>query len=149
MQEALSSCLCFNSGRLFLSPETDYSHIELEIVRTSSGIRMYLNVLFLQAYPYPENPQFTKVDIQWEDDEQPRTVYAYLLQGNQRLLFPGDVADILIQSLLDNRPFTIILGRNRSTIIPDQFEELYSKLLAIPLEEEPPKGCPQLDDDSN
>lgn len=134
IQEILTKSPCFNGGRLLLDADSDYSHLELEIIRNSSGIRFYLNLLFLQAPPLQEDPSRTCLIIQFENQE-PWTVYPYLLEGNQRLLLPGDVSDILIQSLLNEECFTIQIGRSQITVIPDNFIKTYKRLLDLPIEE--------------
>lgn len=125
---------CFNSGRLILEPDSTICHLELELDRSQSGIRMYVNLLLLQAPPLPEDPQKTALSILFEDGES-LIVYPYLLTGGQRLLLPPDVADFLIATLLEGRPFTIQIGRQNLSVIIDQFEPLYQRLLAIPISE--------------
>ncbi len=137
IQEILTKTPCFNAGRLTLNPDSDCSYLGLEITRNRSGIRCYLNVLFLQAAPSPDDPNRTRIEILFEDQE-PWIVYPYLLSGGQRLLLPGDCADVLIQALLDDRSFTIKIGRVNLSVIPTHFEAVYSRLLALDIEEDVP-----------
>ncbi len=134
IQEILTKNPCFSNGRLLLGPESDISHLELEITRNRSGIRFYVNLLFLQAPPCPQDTTRTALQIIFEDQE-PWTIYPYLFEGGQRLLLPGDVADSLIQALLEERSFTIQIGRNHLLVIPDNFALVYEHLLALPIEE--------------
>lgn len=120
-------------------PDTNYSHLELELVRNRSGIRLYLNLLMMVAPPCREDPSRTKVEIIFEDQE-PSTVYPYLLEGGQRLLLPGDAADFLIRLLIEDNSFTLKIGRSQITVIPDNFSIVYEKLLALPIE----KDCENL-----
>jgi len=134
MQEIITTHLCFNGGRLLLVPNSDYSHLEIELVRNASGIRFYINLLFLQALPLAEDPSRTSLTLLFED-QVPCIVYPYLLEGGQRLLLPGDVADLLVQSLLDDRSFTLQIGRSQIVVTPTHFVEGYQRLLDIPIEE--------------
>ena len=59
---------CFNSGKLILEPENTFSYLEMEIVRSSSGIRMYLNILLMQAQHCEEYPKATKIEISLRDE---------------------------------------------------------------------------------
>ncbi len=134
IQEIITQTPCFNGGRLILSPDSDYSHLELELARHSSGIRFYINLLFLQAPPWREDPTRTCISILFEDQE-PWIVYPYLLEGGQRLLLPEDIADILVQSLINDRCFTIQLGRSQISAISTNFIKVYKRLLNLPIEE--------------
>lgn len=125
---------CFNGGRLLLGPDSDYSNLELELVRTSSGIRFYIDLLLLEALPWKEDPARTTVTIQFEEQE-PWVIHPYLFNGGQRLLIPGDEADLLVQALLDGFSFTIKIGRSQICVIPNKFTEGYTHLLDIPIEE--------------
>lgn len=125
---------CFNGGRLLLGPDSDYSHLELELVRTSSGIRFYIDLLLLQASPWKEDTTRTTMTIQFEEQE-PWIIHPYLFKGGQRLLIPADEADFLVQSLIDGFSFTIQIGRSQISVIPNQFVECYKRLLDLPIEE--------------
>lgn len=134
---------CFNSGRLYLDPDNNYSHIQLELDRDISGIRMYVNILLLYAPPCSDDPDYTNLEIKWEEEGEgegeetpPLLVKAYRLKGGQRLLIPSDIADQLIETLLKGRSFTVHLGRYRSLITPVDFAILYQKWLAIPMAEQ-------------
>lgn len=134
MDDILTKIPCFNGGRVILSPDSDYSYLELEITRSSSGIRFYLNLLALEAPPWKEDPARTCITIAFEGQE-PWTAYPYLLAGGQRLLLPGNIADVLIQALLDEHPFMIQIGRYQISVIPDNFSKVYKRLLDLPIEE--------------
>jgi hypothetical protein len=120
---------CFNSGKLILEPENSYSHLEMEMTRNHSGIRMYLNILLMQAVPCPDNMKATLVEIILPNETL--TIYADLLAGGQRLLIPEQIAGILIETLLDGQSFTVKVGLKKVVIIPNNFEESYFKLLAL------------------
>lgn len=128
-------CPQFNSGRLFLNPESDQSYIELEIVRSSSGLRMYINILFLRAMPYPDDPTRTKVEIFFEEEEDPWLIYPYIFEGGQRLLIPKDVSDYLIQVLQQDRSFTLKIGRFETSVVSAAFSKVYLELMNLSIEE--------------
>ena len=126
---------CYNAGRLLWHPNSDFSYLELEIARSRTGLRFYVNLLFLQAPPCEEDPERTRLEILF-DNQESWVVYPYLFEGGQRLLLPGEIANVLIQTLLDERPFTVRLGRNSLDILPANFASLYETLLSLPIEEE-------------
>lgn len=137
IQEIITHTPCFNGGRLLLNPDSSSSPVELELVRNSSGIRFYINLLFLQALPWKEDPSRSCITIQFEGQE-PWSVYPYLLEGGQRLILPADVADILIQALVDEIFFTIQIGHKQTSVVPTNFIKAYKQLLDLSIEEHTP-----------
>lgn len=137
LQEILTKRPCFNGGRLILGPDSNLSQLELELIRNRSGMRFYINLLLLQAYPCKEDPCLTKAEIIFEGQE-PWIITPYLLEGGQRLQLPAEVSDQLIQALCDDRSFILKMGRSQIHAIPDNFMPGYEKLLAIPIEEDVP-----------
>jgi hypothetical protein len=131
LQENITLTSKFNSGRLILPPDTDSSNLELDITRSYSGTRFYVNLLSLQAPPLKEDPSRTRLEIKFEADEEPWIVYPFLFRGGQRLLFPAEVAEALIDALFQGRTFTITIGRSTLLAIPDQFCEEYAKLISL------------------
>ena len=129
--EMITSFPSYNSGRMSLEQESLYSYLEVELIRTRSGVRMYLNVLLMQAKPCEDNQLMTPLEIVLPD--QTLTVAADLFQGGQHILIPQDITDLLVQNLLDGQFFTIKLGSKSVSIIPDNFQKSYTKLLAIPI----------------
>lgn len=127
-------CPLYNSGRLILNPENDRTYLEVEIVRSSSGLRMYANILFLQASPSEEELDKAKIEIFLEDDNA-MVIYADILEGGQRLLFPKDAAEFLIQKLEEEKFFKITIERYQTTIVPSNFSKVYPQLMKMPIEE--------------
>jgi hypothetical protein len=130
IQDIANKIPCFNGGRLILGPDSDYSHLELEIIRNRSGIRFYINLLFLYAPPLQEDPSKTRVEILFEGQE-PWIIYPNLLAGGQKLMLQEDVAEILIQAMRDQSSFILKIGRNQIKVIPDNFSIAYEQLLAL------------------
>jgi hypothetical protein len=133
IQDVITTHSAFNGGRLILESDNDYSRLEVEVVRNCSGIRFYINLLLLEAPPCKEDPGRTRIEIHF-DNQDPWILYPYLMGGNQRFLLPGDAADALIQSLLDEQSFTIYIGRSLITVVPTNFSKVYRQLLALPIE---------------
>lgn len=132
LQEIVTKTPCFNGGRLILEADSDYSYLELELIRNRSGTYFYLNLLFLQALPCSEDPTRTRIEVTFENQE-PLILYPHLLEGGQRILLPSEIADNLIQALLEDCSFTIQIGRSQIHVASYNFQEVYSKLLALPL----------------
>lgn len=130
---------CFNGVKLILEPDSDFSNLELEMVRNRSGIWFYINLLLLSAPPQQSDPHRTTITIYFEEQE-PWIVHPYLLEGRQRLLLPGSVADTLIQALIEGQSFTIQIGRSSTAVIPDNFMKLYQQFIELPIEEIVPSG---------
>ena len=125
--EIVTPTPAFNGRRIVLGPDSDFSNLELEIMKNSSGVRFYLNLLSFQAIPWKEDSSRSTVIIHFK--EAPSwTVHPYLLEGGQRLLLPGNIADILIESLLNEQQFTIQLGRYQIEVVSINFPKYYQLL---------------------
>lgn len=116
----------FASARVYLPPSSPSDHLELELCRSASGYRLYLNILLFAARPLEEDSQKTEIEI--STLEKSWTAYPYILLGGQRLFIPSETADELIQLLLEGISFTIKIGRLETEISPSNFRELYIDL---------------------
>lgn len=116
----------FDSTRLILESDSSMSPLEVVFVKSYSGLRMYINLLKLEAPPHTDNPKRTTIDITFEDEEK-ITIYPYLLKGGQRILLPMEITEHLIQRLLDGQSFTISLGPREIKIIPANFNDFYKE----------------------
>lgn len=125
----------YNGGRIFLEPEKEYDYLTIEIVRSRSGVRFYLNILFLQATPCSEDQTKTKVEVFFENEEKPWVIYPLILRGGQRLLLPTDASNYLIQVLLEGQSFDFKVGNYRTKATVNTFEECYQALMKIDIEE--------------
>ncbi len=108
------------------SDKLDYSSLSLEIVRTASGTRMYLNTYSLPLSPVSDNTNKIELTLSTENGSCP--VFVDSLEGGQRLIIPSDVASDVICHLLEGKPVTLSIGRYQSTIIPDNFASVYHRL---------------------
>ncbi|MBA3720974.1 MAG: hypothetical protein H0W88_01065 [Parachlamydiaceae bacterium] len=131
--EITTQCPSYNAGRLFLEPDNATSHVGLELDRTRSGIRMYLNLYLLLVPPYADDPSRACVKLIIEGEEA-LIFYPYRLAGCQKILFPEDVTNYIIELLLNDQSFILNLGRNQINVIPDKFQEAYEKLMEIEIE---------------
>lgn len=134
METILTKTPRFNGGQLILEPQDEYSHLELELLRTSSGLYLYLNLLFLSTNPCLEQAGNRSIEILFEG-EAPSIIEAYSLAGGGRLLFSEETADRLISALLHNSSFTLRIGQRQLLVIPDNFAPLYERLLSLPIQE--------------
>jgi len=134
-QANLTARPCYNGGRIFLEAEREYDYLEIEIVRSRSGIRFYLNILFLQAMPCLEDLTKAKVEVIFENEEEPWIIYSLILRGGQRLLLPTEVSNYLIQVLSEGQSFEFKVGNYHTKAIPETFEERYQALMKINIEE--------------
>lgn len=112
--------------------------MELEIDRSSSGVRMYINLSVFQASPTADNPCIAKAEL--VVCEEPLVFYPYLLEGGQRLLIPSDVTEKIIEHLCDECSLTLRLGRQEMTVIPDGFQQSYQRLMELGIESHDDSG---------
>jgi hypothetical protein len=130
-QKGISHCFNDNSGRIFLPPTGPTSGLSMEIVRGSYGVRMYVNVLQLEAPLDPSSPEVTPVVLSIYGNVV--VVMADRFQGGQRLLLPEDITDELIDVLLSNQSFLVYVGCYEAEIVPTGFCEAYKKIMSIPI----------------
>lgn len=119
---------CYNSAVLYL-PTSSENNLEMELVRSASGTRLYINV-FVLAVPYADDP--TKTPVQIEVEELMQTVYAERFEGGQRVLLPPDATAWILESLLNNQTVKIFVGRYHAEVIPTGFADLYKQFSCNP-----------------
>lgn len=127
IHEIITKRPCFNGSRLILGPDSATSNLELEIVKNNSGLRIFINLLIFEAPPCKENPNLTKVEIIFANEE-PKIIYPHLFEGGQRLLLNEEDATQILQYLNDGCTFTIKIGRSKITVIPNNFENQIKKI---------------------
>lgn len=132
LAEALTCHPCYNSGRMYLLPESDCHHLELELDRGRSGIRMYLNLLLLPAQPYPGDPNRTTAQL--IVDGEVSTFYPYCFSGGQRLLIPEEITQAIIENLSEGEISLVKVGYEEIRIVPNNFEACYQRLMQLPIE---------------
>jgi hypothetical protein len=131
IEKVSASSRCFNSGRLYLTPQDDFSGLELEITRGESGVRMYINVFSIEIKPETLTQNTAFVEVKRNDEKQ--VFQAFLYQGGQRLLLPSQARDYIIDALYCNETIIITTDRYQSEITPNNFSEAYCILLNLPI----------------
>jgi hypothetical protein len=131
IEKVITDSPCFNSGKLTLSPTDTFCGLELELTRGESGVRMYINVFSLEIKPEHSMQSTALVEVTYQNQKQ--TFHAFLYQGGQRLLLPNQARDLIIESLSQNEPVCIAVGRYRSEISPEDFTCKYDALLSLPI----------------
>jgi hypothetical protein len=112
---------CYASSQLSLSGSSTNCPLRVLLVRTISGIRMYVDLLQLQVPPDPSDCSKALIIITTNDKTYP--IFAYRFEGCQRMLIPSEAADELIDLLLNGHSFTIQIGSYQSDVIPINFEK--------------------------
>lgn len=126
--EVCTSCAYYNSKRIILPPDNQFRGLDLEIVRTYSGQRAYLNIFSLALPKESNDPLKTQICISCEMSSY--DFYADRLEGGQRLLLSKETEELIISKLLKYKAVTISVGRYRSEIIPRRFCEAYKQLIS-------------------
>ncbi len=121
-----ASCPAYESSRMTLCGSSNAFPLRLVIVHTISGIRMYVDLLGLEAPPDPTDPFKALITI--TTAEETFDVSAFRFEGGQRLLLPSEDADRLIDLLLNDQTFSLAVGSSRSDVIPNGFSAAYSQL---------------------
>jgi len=114
----------FNGTSYFLCSGNELNPLELEVTRTLSGVRFYINLLAYGAVGLPEDPSRTRVSID-VDEEATWEVYPSILEGGQRLLFPFEVSDIIIGWINEGRTVTFKVGRFSISSTTQHFPTLF------------------------
>lgn len=114
---------CFKCSRMILNSTSEPRGLQLEITRTSSGIRTYISTLSLS---FPKGP---KVQISLEVDNKTTHFFAERLEGGQKLLLTPTDAEMIIQNLLQGKTTTLSVGRYSSEIVPTGFQRAYRELI--------------------
>lgn len=129
-----TQCPRFNSGKMFLEPDSGLCYLDLELLRNASGIRIFLNLLLLEAPPWKEDPSRTTLSVFFEERE-PWIVHPFLLEGGQRLLFSGEDSDKIIEELMLGNEFLIQIGRHQIRVVSTNFTKALEELMDLPIEE--------------
>lgn len=123
-----------NSARLIIGPELGEAPFELEIIRSSSGIRIYLNILRFEAPPHPELQKRTELSVTFGSENM--ILNPYVLKGGQRLLFPYEFNEIFFQTLLKGEKIKIKMGFREFKVSSSNFSASYESFLSVPLGED-------------
>lgn len=116
----------FQSSKIYLPPQNQFSGIEMEIVQGSYGQRMYLNVFSIHLSVNPETP--SKIFVTLIFNNETCVVEADLFDGGQHVLLPEEAKEKIIEHLLDNQTVSIKMGRYSTEITPSGFVKKYKSL---------------------
>jgi len=115
-----------NSQRIFLKPVDPYRGLEIELVRGSYGIRVYVNALCFCFPPLKDNPKKAVLQLfmngEWEEGE------ATLFEGGQRLLLPVEMKEKMVEALSRGETVQLKIGRFSEQIVPTHFLPSYNQL---------------------
>ena len=123
LDEMIGSNDCYHSSRLYLLSEDAYCNLELVLIRSKSGIRMYLNT-FSVPFPWESNDE-CKTAIYLCVDGNEFAFVSDRLQGGQRLLLPPDAVELIISTLMNGEQLSVRAGRYQMVVIPTRFGELF------------------------
>jgi len=122
LEEAVTCDPLFRSSRIFYDNLDPYCQVELELVQSASGLRMYIDTF---SRPLSNSNVFT---ITLTIEEEAQIYSAELLQGGQRLLLPDVARDAVIDALLNEKCVQISAGPYQATILPTKFRRYFKML---------------------
>lgn len=109
-QEITTRDPCFCGSRYIFASQSEPSRIELEMLKTHSGTRFYINFLTFKAPCPKESPHQLEVSVSIEGMD-PWLIKADILEGDQCILIPEEVSDSLIQLIQSGKEFDISVCR--------------------------------------
>lgn len=116
----------FNSSKLSYRSANAPNGINLEFLRTSSSLHLYLYVRS-QIIPPCKHDQ-KKAIVTILTDEGAYTEEAARLEGGQKVLISDPLRDKIIEALKKNLPVTIRLQGYSTTIDPQDFSDYLEKM---------------------
>lgn len=112
--------------KLSHKPDNIFRGMELEFVRTASGLRSYLNVHSLK---FAEDIAHTKkTEIVLISNGNERHYLADRLEGGQRLLLTPEAQDFLLNQLAENHSVRVVSGRFDVEVSPAELPLHLTKL---------------------
>ncbi len=108
----------FHSFGMSKKPVNIYREMGVEFIQTSSGLRTYLNSLFMEFPSSAFDSNKTDITIRTEIVEQ--QFLADRLAGNQRILLSKEAQAFILNHIAQNRCVTISAGRFEACIRPDE-----------------------------
>lgn len=125
--KAIYPCSTYAKARL--APCNPFYGIEAEILCNGDDTTFFLNALIM-CFPPAETPD-GKINVTLEIDENTFNFASERLEGGQRIMLPEEAKELIIASLLDGHLVTITVGRYQTTLILDNFENVYGKMLRL------------------
>lgn len=121
VQEQFENLISIDKSNKLPSPPTE------ETFTSDCNCKIYLNSTSL-PFPYFENTNKTKLQINYSNETVTYESLAYRLRGNQRLLIDSVTTKTLIKALLENEKVTIQVGRHKTTLSPNNFNKYYESM---------------------
>lgn len=118
----------YNSSRLFYPALNPFNGLEVEIIHTLSGMRMYLNALSLSFPMEEEHPELVTVNIELSENVS-FSVLAERLGGGQRLLLSDEAAQKVVNTLLNGEPVFFSVGHYSTQVSPYHFHKEYQPFM--------------------
>lgn len=119
----------FKSNRMLLSPENNFSGLEVEIIQTSQSRLVYLNSFGAEILPEGTTSEgYHFVNVTLTIDQQSNIYAAFLLNGGHRVLLPEDITLLIIDALHAHQTVEISIDQRSTVVIPDNFVNAYKKL---------------------
>ena len=129
LQKNVTEKHAYNSGKLSYPAQSQFNGIEIELMKSSRDLRLYLNV-FTRSIPSASNDP-SKALVSLNIAGKQTDFFADRFEGGQRLLLPQNALDTILEALQQDSTIEITLTGYRATISPDRFTKLYSKLMKI------------------
>lgn len=125
--ETLTGYSCYNSAKLLFPACNTFNGLDVEIVRTSLEVRMYLDVHSLEIPVDPEDPP--QVNVVVKIGNTTTNIMGELLLGGQRVFIPPWEAGRIIGALIEGEDVSLCVAQYKSNIPSCGFSERYSKLM--------------------
>ncbi len=126
VQTCEGSTTSFSSARMYLAPANEYSGLELELVQTIDGLKMYINVYGLEIPAEGPNSQNSRVFISFKDHSYHFSALRFT--GGQKLLVPQYVQSEIVEYLQEGQSVHLQVGRYEADIYPDKFVDVFNKM---------------------
>ena len=117
----------FSSARIYLAPANEFSGLEIELVKTVDGLKMYLNVYGLEIPAEQPNGSTSRVFVSFKDHSY--NFSALRFTGGQRLLIPEHVQSEIVEYLQMEQSVFLQVGRYQADIYPDKFVDVFQKMV--------------------
>lgn len=104
----------YHSNRLVIKSSNKFRGIELEIIKSQSAFKGYLNIHSLTFTPLPNDPY--KCIVSLTTNSETRHYSTDILKGQQRLLLPEEALSFIISSLRSNTTISVSTGRFQSEL---------------------------------
>lgn len=117
----------FYTAKVFLSSQSDADGVEVEVVRSPSGLRVYLNLKFCPVCP--DNLENQTISVSYQIDEEYFSSNAYIFEGGQRLLLSEEAQNRIITALLLGVTVHIDVASYSTDIVSLNFPALYHKIM--------------------